>query len=120
MVEASRKPLFATKDVNKATERHAGPGRLKSDILAEKSRDALHQTLRDNTRAAVDPFLNKSSRATKDLSSVMPALKRKRIEKAGPNEDSGRTNIESPEEPTPKKLSNPTPAPLVGYDSESD
>ncbi|KAF2123518.1 DUF572-domain-containing protein [Dothidotthia symphoricarpi CBS 119687] len=78
------KPLFATPQNEMTTESTTKTKKLKADAVAEKSRRTLQDTLVNNTRAAVDPFLS----ARDGSSTSRPTfgiLKRKRSVQAEPN-----------------------------------
>ncbi|KAF2870329.1 CWC16 protein [Massariosphaeria phaeospora] len=110
--EASRKPLFVTMDVNKAIESSAPKKkRLKAEIRAEKNRLNLQQTLIGNTRAAMDPFLAKTTATTSKLDLGILNRKRKAHSVAG----SGTCTPDSAPAP-PKRLA--VAAPLVDYGSD--
>lgn len=102
------KPLFEEKPT-KAMVPVDKSNKLKSEIAAEKSRQALQKTLVGNTRAVVDPFLAKESFAPPRIS--LGLLKRKRVEgttKAQPL----TKKIEAPAKTSTSALS------LVDYESD--
>jgi len=74
----SWKPLFgeAKVDDKNAVESTPKTKKLKVEIAKEKSRLGLQQTLVGNTRAVVDPFLNKEASSTPRVN--LGILKRKR------------------------------------------
>jgi coiled-coil domain-containing protein 130 len=84
VADVTMKPLFDDKADDQTEERLSNnKKKLKSEVLAEKSRKDLHQTLIGNTRAAVDPFLMDSPRTTPKP--TFGVLKRKRIEESDPD-----------------------------------
>ncbi|PSN75285.1 DUF572-domain-containing protein [Corynespora cassiicola Philippines] len=117
--EAARKPLFADQQREKASsssDASSRPGKLRSEIRAEKSRQTLQKTLLGNTRAVVDPFLSNSATSTPKFNPVI--IKRKRdadtVAESKPAEKTERQLEASKEEPPAKK---PALA-LVDYDSD--
>ncbi|KAI4611104.1 uncharacterized protein J4E87_010623 [Alternaria ethzedia] len=72
------KPLFGEAEVGdvKDGESARKTKKLKADVAKEKSRLGLQQTLVGNTRAVVDPFLNKEASPTPRVN--LGILKRKR------------------------------------------
>lgn len=118
--DVTRKPLFAEKDAVKALEVVPKTKKLKVEILAEQSRQALKKNLVGNTRAAIDPFLMDNTRTNSKPS--LGLLKRKRIEDSTPHpvdvsstsEASTTTDLV---DPTPVKKAI-LPMNLVEYDSD--
>ncbi|KAF2194044.1 DUF572-domain-containing protein [Zopfia rhizophila CBS 207.26] len=118
--EAAKKPLFAMRDPNKAPEKPSKTKKLKSKILAEKSKDNLQQALLGNTRAVLDPFLTDNARSSpKTTTSIIPGLKRKRTVDSDTVSDVKDTDVSPPEaeQQTPAKKSSLL-GPLVDYDSD--
>lgn len=70
------KPLFESKAVESAGESKPKQKKLKSEILADQSRQQLQKSLVGNTKAALDPFLSDSTRPSSKTS--LGLLKRKR------------------------------------------
>jgi coiled-coil domain-containing protein 130 len=124
MDEAARKPLFAAKSLEMQTK--AAPKtktkKLKTQILAEKSRQNLQQTLVGNTRVAIDPFLSDSGRSSSK--STLGMLKRKRVEEpALPVEPPSKasTEVPDPKDDSQPESTRPNPTStmaLVDYDSD--
>ncbi|KAK3292681.1 CWC16 protein [Chaetomium fimeti] len=119
--KALAKPLFDSgpsrkgkKDDEKASK--SVPGKLKSEIAADRMREQLVSEVVSNTRAAKDPFLDFGSReSTPKGPARFPGLKRKRpAAEEAPVRPEPATN----EEDTPKEVVGITG--LVNYDSESD
>ncbi|KAK8217527.1 Protein saf4 [Zalaria obscura] len=122
---ATSRPLSAlnnSKDVKK-TER---PGkRLSSKEKAaaevERRRQALQQQIRDNTRAAQDPFLNfsRDTRADVFTARALSGIKRKREREHDAQPSDTSTTPETAETFTTDSLSANCPIPqLVVYDSD--
>lgn len=117
--EASRKPLFVSQETSTTVETPARLKKLKSEILAEKSRQSLQRTLVGNTRASIDPFLTTDAKTSSKQN--LGILKRKRD---GPSLQKPPAAIlqtlDTPDataaEPPPKKPVRP--ALLVDYDSD--
>ncbi|TPX18843.1 uncharacterized protein E0L32_011458 [Thyridium curvatum] len=86
--------------------------KLKSEVVADKTKGALVSEILGNTRAAKDPFLEGWSKESTKSPGLLPGLKRKRstVETAVATEESSPP----PAKPTPASKS------LVGYDSDSD
>ncbi|KAF2650553.1 DUF572-domain-containing protein [Lophiostoma macrostomum CBS 122681] len=103
--EASRKPLFPTKSLDMERKEVPKAKKLKAEILAEKSRQNLQQTLVGNTRVAFDPFLSENARGSSK--STFGMLKRKRAPDGEDNHEGHR--------PGPKLTSTMA---LVEYDSD--
>ncbi|KAA8624264.1 hypothetical protein SMACR_06986 [Sordaria macrospora] len=84
--KALARPLFGGDDKNGKMENKSGKkkdghkGKLKSEIVASKMREALVSEIVGNTRAAKDPFLDWGSREStpKPRGALIPGLKRKR------------------------------------------
>ncbi|KAF2009376.1 DUF572-domain-containing protein, partial [Aaosphaeria arxii CBS 175.79] len=78
--EAERKPVFAIQrtNVNGAADEKSlsKTKKLKSEIHAEKTRNSLQQSLVGNTRASINPFLDKSKSSSAKVD--LGILKRKR------------------------------------------
>lgn len=110
------KPLFADTKVEKAVQPISHTKKLKAEIAKEKSRLGLQQTLVGNTRAVVDPFLNKKALPESRIN--LGILKRKRdaeaevavMDSSAPSKE--KANAESPMK-KPALLEA-----LVGYDSD--
>jgi len=68
----ARKPLFVKGDAERSTQ-VTTKGKLKSEIIAEKSRLNLKDTLVRNSRANNDPFL--ADRIRKPKAELVPILK---------------------------------------------
>jgi coiled-coil domain-containing protein 130 len=116
----SKRGLFEKKDAEKAAVIVPKKGKLKSEILAEKSRQSLQHALVGNTKAAIDPFLKDSGRA--NSKTPVRILKRKRTEDA--NKDTGDTRSTMVRQLPDKTVQSapaqraPPPLTLVGYDSD--
>jgi coiled-coil domain-containing protein 130 len=114
------KSLFNDMSVARSVEPVPNSRKQKSEIKAEKSRQTLQQTLIDNTKAAVDPFLVNSNNLK-----VKPAfgiLKRKR-HGTQTEARTGTSTINaiplSEGDPTTAVSAKPAlPAALVEYDSD--
>jgi coiled-coil domain-containing protein 130 len=116
----SWKPLFGEpkEDHKKALEPTPKTKKLKAEISREKSRLGLQQTLVGNTRAVVDPFLNKEAPATSRIN--LGILKRKRdttTEDVTAACSISEQEKEKTETVVPKKKLALLDA-LVGYDSD--
>lgn len=114
--KALASPLFE-KEKEKKDENHKGKGlrKLKSEIAASRTRDALVSEIISNTRASRDPFLDFGSKdSTPKGPTRLPGLKRKRAADETPDTPSFATD----ERKTPKALAGTTA--LVSYDSDSD
>ena len=116
----SWKPLFgeAKVDDKNAVESTPKTKKLKVEIAKEKSRLGLQQTLVGNTRAVVDPFLNKEASSTPRVN--LGILKRKRDPKT-----KDPVAILSPSGQEKEKTDTAVPTKkqallgaLVGYDSD--
>jgi coiled-coil domain-containing protein 130 len=105
------RPLFADTEVDKAVEPVPKSSKLKAEMAKEKSRLGLQQTLVGNTRAVIDPFLNKAASPASRVD--LRILKRKR---------DAETVMSRPSmEKTEAEASTKKPAllqALVGYDSD--
>jgi len=116
----SWRPLFGEAEVEdeKAVESARKTKKLKAEVAREKSRLGLQQTLVGNTRAVVDPFLNKEAPATPRVN--LGILKRKRNAET---KDPVAVSTTSDREKEKTEAAVPTKKPallgaLVGYDSD--
>ena len=110
------KPLFTERETEKAAGTTPKTKKLKSEMAAQKSREALQQTLVSNTRATMDPFL--SNNASLSSKASFGILKRKR----DIQEDPGHA-IRALPPPTLEEAADTAPAreaalPLVDYESD--
>jgi len=123
--KVAAKPLFGTDmaDGTDAGSRKTHPDRHKTraQTEAEKRKQMLQQELKENTRAAIDPFLINidvsSSRGGQGR--TLPGLKRKQPIETGSKSTSDRDTSEASltAADTPPPLPEP-PAALVDYDSD--
>ncbi|KAI4911405.1 uncharacterized protein J4E92_010218 [Alternaria infectoria] len=114
------RPLFGEAEVGdvKAVESARKTKKLKAEVAKEKSRLGLQQTLVGNSRAVVDPFLNKEASATPRVN--LGILKRKRVAEtkdtvAIPTASEQETEKTESVVPTKKQA---LLGALVGYDSD--
>lgn len=115
--EVVRRPLFESRETNKAAESGAKVKKLKSEVRAEQSRQRLQQTLVSNTRAAIDPFLSKGPSTKSKLN--LGILKRKRDAGLLAEPDiSATANTAASEESTSAPKKPALSAALVNYDSD--
>ncbi|KAJ4299080.1 Protein saf4 [Kalmusia sp. IMI 367209] len=117
--EATRRPLFESRAKAAQAEPTLKTKKLKSEILAEKSRSNLQQALVGNTRASIDPFLSTEAKSSPKVS--LGILKRKREEGLPSNTKAPlpATKPSIPEVPTVVPAKQPTVmAALVDYDSD--
>lgn len=113
--EVTKRPLFNTTNSLETTPRPPSK-KLKSDILAEKSRNDLQKELLKNTRAAIDPFLNGYKHdVSKAQPIAVPRLKRKREVEVPVQEKADEPQEVCGELPKPKVSSV-----LVDYGSDSE
>jgi coiled-coil domain-containing protein 130 len=110
--EAVRMPLFTSVKAAMGEEGERKK-RLKSEIVAEKSRQSLQHAVVGNTRATIDPFL---SAEAKKSGKLCLGIKRKR------EDDAAKVpNARSPVAITPSRTDTQVPAltaALVDYDSD--
>ncbi|KAI8931498.1 hypothetical protein NX059_011164 [Plenodomus lindquistii] len=120
------KPLFKEEEEKAMIPVDRGVKKLKSEIVAEKSRQSLQKTLVGNTRAVVDPFLSKEGFAPPRVS--LGLLKRKRDATSDettapkatvPTQTEAKIVAPAKTEAVKTPIKKPTPAlALVDYDSE--
>jgi coiled-coil domain-containing protein 130 len=112
--EVIKKPLFSRNTQQGSIPRPA-PHKLKTEMLAEKSRNDLQKELLKNTRVALDPFLNSTANSNSKTSSPMvPRRKRKRDSTL---EDKSTVTPEEAERQSYKLKGSSM---LVSYDSDSE
>ncbi|KAH6842977.1 CWC16 protein [Chaetomium sp. MPI-CAGE-AT-0009] len=118
--KALARPLFDTGLGRKGTKNDGKastnvPGKLKSEMAADRMRERLVSEVVNNTRAAKDPFLDFGNReSTPKGPARFPGLKRKRPAEEAP----ARPEPPENDEDTPKEVAGITA--LVNYNSESD
>jgi coiled-coil domain-containing protein 130 len=109
ILKAQTKPLF--KPPALIVKQHASSGNksrtLKAEAEAMRTKEILRQELQDNTRAALDPFLN--GPANLKSSYPLPGIKRKRNTPTDPATERCKGSIQD---------ANNSLAPLVDYDSD--
>ncbi|KAJ4318192.1 Protein saf4 [Neodidymelliopsis sp. IMI 364377] len=113
----SWKPLFEAQTAESTESIQPRTKKLKSELAAEKRRKDLQQTLVDNTRAAVDPFVSReaASKARPNLG----ILKRKRnVEALSGPQSQPQTLIIGPKPTANSPQPPPQLATLIGYDSD--
>ncbi|KAH8887538.1 DUF572-domain-containing protein [Thozetella sp. PMI_491] len=110
------RPLFDTAgpggNIRKGAEAdERSRGKLKTEMVALKTRETLASAVAANTRVAKDPFLILGSKEAARGPTRLPGIKRKRA-------------VDEPDEPpgaAPEVKAKPAAAPaLVSYDSDSD
>jgi coiled-coil domain-containing protein 130 len=114
--DASWRPLFADKeDTTKALQPLTSSKRLKSEMMAEKSKKDLQQTLVGNSRASIDPFLGKNGFVPPKVN--LGLLKRKRNTTKDASAVRSET-MSTTADQLPSKKSSALSLALVGYDSD--
>ncbi|KAL5380993.1 hypothetical protein DPSP01_007525 [Paraphaeosphaeria sporulosa] len=109
--EVVKRPLFTS--VKAAMTETGSKKKLKAEIVAEKSRKNLQQSLVGNTRAVIDPFLSAEAKSSPKLSL---GIKRKREEEAAGVEKAQSSATDLPEQNAAKAPA--LTAALVDYDSD--
>ncbi|KAK8233811.1 CWC16 protein [Phyllosticta capitalensis] len=108
----AKKPLFDT--TSRQPPRPKAPGTTKAAHQVELSRKSLQQTLEQNTRVALDPFLSDKRRSN---AHVISGIKRRRADAQGlpTNDSQSREQSSGPKAVGEKKM-----ASLVDYASDDD
>lgn len=111
-----RRGLFEKATATKKDQLVSTKGKLKSEIIAEKSRQSLQKALVENTKAAIDPFLAGNEKPKTNLR----LLKKRRIEEPEPPTKALLPTIARnfPDESKASSIKPPLAIPLGDYDSD--
>jgi coiled-coil domain-containing protein 130 len=133
IARTTNKPLFQTKPIhgNEKLPLDTKTKKTKMELRIERKKATLHNEIRENTRAAIDPFLAPFPTSNRDRgSSVIAGLKRKRNvneQTAGGNEGTSNTRTATNQavdseiiETLQGKTAPKTLPTLVAYDSDEE